>query len=97
MRETRLSGSEGGAGQANAPSLPLSPMMKQRRDPVAAARNRPDAPLQAVLWLRFVPPSNRLCGANNKTPQPRVSANGFMVQRRGCGSQGLLRVLGPGA
>jgi hypothetical protein len=25
MRETRLSGSEGGAGQLNAPSLPLSP------------------------------------------------------------------------
>jgi hypothetical protein len=24
MRETRLSGSEGGAGQLNAPSLPLS-------------------------------------------------------------------------
>jgi hypothetical protein len=26
MRETRLSGSEGGAGQLNAPSLPLSPI-----------------------------------------------------------------------
>jgi hypothetical protein len=42
MRETRLSGSEGGAGQLNAPSLPLSPDRwlrgRQRIDVAGACR-----------------------------------------------------------
>ena len=36
MRETRLSGSEGGAGQPNVPSLPLSATDNSEMRPVAA-------------------------------------------------------------
>jgi len=48
MRETRLSGSEGGGAQTNAPSLPLS--TSPERDAPATTSPERDAPASAPVW-----------------------------------------------
>ena len=64
MRESRLSGSEGGAAQANAPSLPLSKQdylsVNSRRSPLGVALlARPDFTATAGPGNRDQP--SRIC------------------------------------
>jgi hypothetical protein len=48
MRETRLSGSEGGAGQANAPSLPLYALRAEGRTAYGGGRDSSPAGIAGV-------------------------------------------------
>ena len=65
MRETRLSGSEGGAGQLNAPSLPLSP----NRGKAASSRGTRSKP-EGVSLLHVARSKSQPFAARHPSAQP---------------------------
>jgi hypothetical protein len=95
MRETRLSGSEGGAGQLNAPSLPLSSSHRHEREPTPAASL--DATHEHVPLL---PPGSIPRPQDATKPggiefRPGFAETGFALSRGGAAWAPALSAPGP--
>ena len=78
MREIRLSGSEGGAEQANAPFLLLSCPPRSRRTPIRRANGESMKPSEALLHLPRIGLAIRrspLLGGKKKGPRTRAALN----------------------
>ena len=96
MRETRLSGSEGGAGQPNVPSLPL---FFTQTLPTCFSMGGGGVALFITRWdtYRFLAPSRRPFPGNSLAPSALAENPGATdyerLQRDGCGGQAFLEAI----